>query len=445
MAKKKLTKSQQQLLEMKTQMANQAKELEDLKKQTTAITQTKSRSSPKKRRAKAKKQRAERENNELKSRIKEVIVENFWRLFKFVPPGEAQELRLFGMIRDVMIKEGNIACDFGATKRQEAAWKEDWPEDNASIIAAELNGHRNYVQSNLKGAARKYWVDNGETLPPVAKILACARRTIDLDDPEDVRIFTWYWDSLLPQVTGNNRDWQPGIRHYATISTAAPKDAPSKLYMTPSHEAFAATHYNSYRNSWIEQWNIKKQWPGFGIIHAKNRGPGVTNNVEYVIDEHEKKIRCFAAKFKSKWTNSDSGAGRIGGWKQEGKKEYQDLLKQVKAARKIPENLEMEQQFLDLLRADHGLTANSHEEERRKKRRKTNNDSPVAGDDDSCFDEECDDYEPEDDDDDDDNHQDGDHENGDGAQDDDSDAHDENNAAAAAAAPQDDDDASQGN
>lgn len=357
-----------------------------------AQTTKKLRENPKKRRGKAKKKGRDTENDELRSRIKEIIAQKFWRAIKFVPPGDDQETKLFNMVRVAMIKEGTISPPYRASKRQEEAWEKGWLEENGAIIASEFNSHRNYVQSVMKGAARKYWEDNNETLPSVDKILACARRTIDVNDPEDVRIFTWYWDCLLPQVTGNNRDWQPGIRHYATISEAAPQDTPAKLYMTASHEAFAATHYNSYRDSWLEQWQLKKANPGKSIIPAKIRPPGVDDSVEFLVGATS--IRCYAAKYKAKWTSSDTGAERTGGWSKEGKKAYQDLLVEVKKARSVAQNRQKEQILLDSLRKNLGLTATSYEEERRKKRRKSNANSLVDDHDGDCFDAELAELEP---------------------------------------------------
>lgn len=404
--------------------AKQAKELEALKKalkKKSANAPTARSSNPKKRRSQANKRAELKENAELMSRIKDIVSNQSWRVVKFVPGNERQEEELFVKVRDAMIKEGLIYPPSDCSEREEIIWKDTWTEENGSFVATVINQHRNYVQSNLKGAAEKYWAQNNESLPTVDEIVACANRSIDLKIEANLKIFAWYWDKLLPQVAGNNQDWTPGIRHYGIISEAAPQDRKKKLYMTPSHEAFAVAHFKSYRDAWTNMWALKKVYPDKQIIHAKNRQKGVEEEEEFSTDENN--LYLYAPRFKPKWTSSDTGADRSGGWNQTGKTWYATMLNQVKEARRVPDNIEKERTVLEYIRQSHGLTAQSHDEERRKKRRKQNNDSLVGGSDDEVLGAELQDWDESEEDEDDE-----DEGNNDGEDDDDDDPENNENA-----------------
>lgn len=316
--------------------------------------------------------------NAMQRAVRKVIRHNLWREYKFLP-NEQREVEFTKMVlRGLDLPKMNKAK------------KKAWVQKHLSGVCSVLNTHRGYVVSILKGSAFKWYTNHKKTLPTTKEILACATRDVDLNKPKDRELFDFYWNEYLSHVAGNDHDWKPDKRHYAIISEAAPLGKPDQHYMTASNEAFAALVYENYRDAWLKQFKLKEQNGNAQLILAKNIRGGANNNAptanngnnngtkEKGWEMFENKIYCYAQEYKGLWTQTDVGSKRAGGWKFEGVQRYIALETMIEAVRVKPECLEVEREFLGLLRQDLGITEDTFEQtQARKKRKRTDDDEEV--------------------------------------------------------------------
>ena len=79
--------------------------------------------------------------------------------------------------------------------------------------------------------------------------------------------------------------------------------------------------------------------------------------------------RFTYGEYNGKYTITNSGSNRSGGWSAEGKTEYHRLWHAVKKGRKHKDTLAKETAVYDALREKHGITAMTAEEHRLRSRR----------------------------------------------------------------------------
>ena len=296
----------------------------------------------------------------LHRKIKDVVKTKIFRSVKFVPTSDKDEMKVGRKIFGYL--ELEIAQLQGMTKPE----KESWIRAHLNVFAAAINNARSYAISEMKKVAMKYYETHGDSLPTIEQILACATRKIDLTKEDETKIFRWYWDVLLPKACGNMTDWGKDKRHYATISLAAPKDNPSKPYVTPSTEAFCVLQFHNNRENWASMAAIKKEHPNCTQLVQGKKGGG--DGQPYIVAGET--IKLFGDKFKPVWSESDSGSSRKGGFRKEGLVQYKTYCDQVAAARKDPKTPDVEAGFLKMLREDLEITSLTEEEEKAKKKRK---------------------------------------------------------------------------
>ena len=333
-----------------------AEEVEQLKKQMVALKAVASATKG------MKGGKSEAELAQMKAAIKDGIKNNVWSKFKFYPSND-EHIATLG----IMVLEGA-----GLGK----GWKEPeilaWCNENESLIANTFNEQRSYVGNILRGLAKKTFdaskAPGGMKMPTLADILKCAGRNLDLEKKADYDLFKWYWEEYCAQLPGCSSKWNEEKRHYQLLSTAAPENRPNQHYNTAQNEAFGLLAWENYVEGWVKQWELKYQHPGCNIRHKIKKPAGFEGNYEH--RPAEKLLITYGDEFKTKYTQSDSGSSRLGGWSEEGKKQYMLYLKEVKKVRKDPKTLAFEEDFLKKLRAELGIEGKTHREQLLLKRRK---------------------------------------------------------------------------
>lgn len=244
-----------------------------------------------------------------------------------------------------------------------------WIKRYSGVVCSLLNGHRSYVMTNLKNVLHALWESNDKSLPPIEDMKACATRNIDINDEASMNFFKWYWEKWVPQLSGHSANWAPEKRHYLLMSEAAPEDDPTDLYVTPENEAFGVLVYINNHESWPEHFLLKEDddLKDKEICIAKKRPANVDAKTPYVVKNT--KILCYDAKFKGKWTKSDSGSKRIGGWHWDGVEEYDNMVTEFKKARENDNVKELETKTLALIREDNGLEEGATVADKKKKRK----------------------------------------------------------------------------
>jgi hypothetical protein len=311
-----------------------------------------------------------RGNSDLRKHAKSIVATDLWRQFKFVPEQPQKEEQFCEMVCDIL-------KDKGFTLGR----KSQWVSLYKTIVSSAVSEQRNYVVSQMKNACKKYWESNNKTLPKSSDIQECATRNLDLKEESDYKIYDWYWNQLLPAVAGNANDWNEDKRFFGTISESAAEDGTNKLLMTVPNEAFAVLAYTNYSSVWQEQWKIQAEHPGKTISSSRQVKTNFDQSQGWGVDG--KKLYLFGRKFRPQWAGNDSGSNRSGGWNRSGKKKYLEFFDLVKNSREIPQNVDMEREYLKRLREKEGITATNPKDHREslKKRKQVPEEGPTDYDD----------------------------------------------------------------
>ena len=179
-------------------------------------------------------------------------------------------------------------------------------ETYKTVIKKKLFERRNYVTSEMKKACSKEFLDKNLKIPTLAMIIKCATRAIDPERPEEMKVFMWYWETLLTKMVGKS-NWGDNKMYYSTVSGARIDDEtkPKRAITFSSEAMICAIWDNNY-----------DKWPKLHVWAAKQENRG-----------------CVQPNWNGKYTVTDGGQNEWGGWKPEGLEAYNSYVKQVKAGR----------------------------------------------------------------------------------------------------------------
>jgi hypothetical protein len=91
---------------------------------------------------------------------------------------------------------------------------------------------------------------------------------------------------------------------------------------------------------------------------------------EYYVDTTDKKAIYLWGEYNGKYTITNSGSGRSGGWSTQGKAVFNDFCwKKVKIGRKHPDTPAKEQKVYDFLRSANHISAKSAEDQHLRQKR----------------------------------------------------------------------------
>lgn len=251
--------------------------------------------------------------------IRQIFRGNLWNSkgMKFV-----QDTNQLGVVVEALFDQlpGNTQKSWGSAEKWGAVYQDS--------LAKEINETRQFVQQRMHHACNEYMAENNGLLPEISEIEAILKREIPEDDEQAIHTFTWWWDKLLPSVTGNKFDWSPKIKYYATISKAKPNDPVDEddLAMPPNTEAFGAVFLENYRETYMEQYQKKQEDPEADLTIRKD------------------------SENKNKYSRLHVGQNLFGAWKEEGLLRFNFLKEMNVEGRKKKESRDIESKILNILR-----------------------------------------------------------------------------------------------
>ena len=292
-------------------------------------------------------------------RMEKPLREVIWPWYKFFPENTERD------------EEYKVVC--GVFKKMQPPFKgspaecRQWQLDHTNVMAGIFNTTKNYVISRIKDAVKEYWTLKKGIMPDGDLLLACGDRTIDLTPPENLDMFMFYWDKLLPACTAPNVDsWGMDNRYYSKLS-------PKNDHITKADEAFLCLCITNYWARWEKIFELKELYPACkvnGTAKAPDNYvvPDGQPDPQFHVDEGANKIYLWG-EYNGKYTITNSGSNRSGGWSAEGKTEYRRLWHAVKKGRKHKDTPAKETAVYDHLRSYHHITAMTAEEHRLRSRR----------------------------------------------------------------------------
>jgi len=297
--------------------------------------------------------------------ISGIIKNKIWRKYKFIS-NDVQAMKLCDMIWD----ELKLSTDDDNAKNHFLAYYSEW-------TVGEMNRIRTYtMQRTIK--AFQAW--KGPTKPTVKDLEACLKRDIDIGDAGMMKIFAWYWNELLPMATGSSKLFNESHRLYATISKAAHSNKPNEPIIIVEIEAFAVLSYENNLKKWNYYEELDKEYKGYRYIPcSRKKGDKEGVDVEPDMNGPNMILRIYSENCKGKYTLSDRGQSKYGGWTHEGLKRYVKLVKMARKGRCYPHCQELEEQSLQRMRKLYGKTADCHMDEMKKNRSSPMAKSTIAG------------------------------------------------------------------
>jgi len=185
----------------------------------------------------------------------------------------------------------------------------------------------------------------------------CVLHKIDMNIPEEVKVFKWYWEDCIGKVAGVQNGWNEHVKHYTIISKAKLPGDETKPLVPANSEAFLLLVYENCHDKWVKhiEWYDKNP-----CTKMPNR-----NSTEKAKQEN-------AGLFDTKFTTQDGGQMKYGGWKDGGLQKYVEYTKAINDRKKnhMAKYLKVETDFLKQLRQELGLESESIQEERSRKKHK---------------------------------------------------------------------------
>ena len=123
------------------------------------------------------------------------------------------------------------------------------------------------------------------------------------------KLFQWYWEELLAKVTGKGR-WGQGIRCHGTISEHTYPDGRGKC-VSSSDEAMV-------------------------LLCLENGEQRFRYCLECETGEKKTKVDAYHPRYQTRWSSSNSGQNKCGGWSETGRARFTNLCKKISSAKKKP-------------------------------------------------------------------------------------------------------------
>ena len=266
-------------------------------------------------------------NQEILKACKEIAKTKLWRHRKFVPDSDAEVTAAEFVLSKIDVLKNDMKN----------------PDTKASLIKTykteikkALFGQKNYVSSEIKKIVWKMFEEH-KSIPTVEEILKCATRKIETNS--DMELFALYWETILPRMVGA-KEWDTGVRWYKTISAARDPDDPKDRLITVSDEAMLVLIWDNC----FERWKIEWEWE---------------KEKEKVQDDTTTKKN--KPKWPGKFSMSNTGQCKWGGWKREAYIEFNTYFQAIKAGRKDKNCKKVEQNCLQVIRRKHMITEENAE------------------------------------------------------------------------------------
>ena len=231
-------------------------------------------------------------------------------------------------------------------------------DENVTVCTKLLSNHRSNCNNKLREVCMEYLSDNkAKNLPSLIDLQAIVNREADAD----IDLFKWWWDKVLPCVTGVDDDWNHKVRYYTTIFNHKQN---GQWVITPAIEVFALFMIMNAASRW-EQMYAKRPSIGkrtFKFRNKKGKPETEKHKYHYVYLEDE-------PLYKTKYTKNDAGQVKFGGF-EDGVLDdnYIKWVAEAKAIRvQYPSRCRnIEKKVLKELRLEQHIDSKSYAEHRKK-------------------------------------------------------------------------------
>ena len=223
-----------------------------------------------------------------------------------------------------------------------AANRATWIKTYQKEVLSAFNKRRSYTQEWCKDEVTKL-LHAGKVPPHPKAIKKCAMWKINPKNADEMKVYAWYWDKLLPGVGGAKHYWSPSIRHHCTISKAHLNNAENKLCIPVSSEAFIVLVYEGCYDKWLAMHKWQKENPN-KKFHRE-------------MEERKKPI------YKSKYFETTSGQKLFGGVPAETLQLFVQLKDAIKKGRKTPKTAKLEEACLALVQEENQVAEDDEEED----------------------------------------------------------------------------------
>ena len=250
------------------------------------------------------------------TKVRNAVIEVFFRNVKFLSNQDTTK-ELTEKVIDYVHTE-----DERNNMTQE--YKDSFALTYIHLVDVTISRRRSYVQQqmskvllNLMNSTHTGSGPETDLCPSYELFLKCALRDIDVDNEEEMVAFCWYWEHILSTNGGFSLWHKDDIKYNLLPSECTYKfedyDKEFKLF-PPATEAFFVLLYENC----IDKWKHHALWKH---DNPKERLP--------IMNKQNKDEPLH----KTKYTITDIGQQKYGGWSKAGLEKFTALRKQVKASR----------------------------------------------------------------------------------------------------------------
>ena len=252
----------------------------------------------------------------MQEKVGKAVISILFRNVKFVTDqSKSKELAMY--LVDYVHQEAEL-------KNMTQAYKDSFAISYMDLVELIISNRRNYVQQQMRIIITTLMTTGGDEpdydLAPCPDLmLKCALRDIDVTKPDELQSFMWYWEQILAKAGGESMWFRDEFKYKVLPSQCTYKfedfDQEFKLFPAAT-EAFQVLVYENCIAKWKEQAKWKHEHPGENLP-VKN------------------KINKAEALHKTKYTITDIGQQKYGGWSDAGLARFNALKKAIKASRNI--------------------------------------------------------------------------------------------------------------
>jgi hypothetical protein len=263
-------------------------------------------------------------NNEVMGKVKDLTQSHIWPMYKFL----SNEAQIDEVALIVLRKIPEMAHH-----EHETNGLRTFSDMYGTTICTTINNNRTNAMSYLRKAYTAYGKEGGNKVPTLVQLReVICRKGMDLDEEDPQKNaqavqyrhwFQWYWETLLPKVTGKYA-WGQGIRTSGTICEHKDPDT-GKKYISSSDEAMVllCMENGEQRFKYCLECELKGE----------------------KADQHDE-------QYGTRWSSSSAGQNKFGGWTQKGRTRFIELCKKISKAKKKPHVKDLEESILRQIRED---------------------------------------------------------------------------------------------
>ena len=247
--------------------------------------------------------------------------------------------------------------------RNRNAWLEVWTDPIMAMVNQKRNDVQNAIYHREMEMCALYGIEKGfvkwQDLYKIAtRDVLIPNEKSSKEEKEEfnrmIAIAVIYHDVLLPPAAGASKGFRPVIRHNQTISEAK---LDGKFSVNTGAEAMTVLIVENNQKRWLMAFQKEESDCG--------------RNKDWAFPKSKKDPKT--AQMAPKYSNSNLGATKYGGYTNEGRKRYNYLKHQCELGRLKPQTPVLEKMILDKVREKHGLEGPPNPEAHLVKKRKKSN------------------------------------------------------------------------